>query len=438
MGNFLSNEAVSAKRASQQDAGGGSEGAAAVTLKLSHVKVPKDRLKTESEEARISRLLRLECLKGQLVDRGGSSAGRGQGQQVNTALVCEGHTHGFIAAVTSAFKDHYPLSLRPQHVWLLVLQAVARHVDQHSEHLQPRWTKHSGSETLNVSCDEFILAAPEGNDWASIVSGRPHCFSSQMGELMQEGVCDMVLPSFTDTETVEHLAMQITVMDICKNFFDYKCTTSCGFPSVTLEGCEADWALLRSASEQLVTALCTEDMAQSWLPSLLPLLDKLLQQYQAAASPPQSLPGRILSNHHSIDVLFWNSMCKLGGTNGSGSRTWFNGWMNVFFPLLGGGERNPYCVPYSPRNGYAREGLVWDKRYPSFGKNAPPEGVPGPDCEDFPHGLGRAPVSWSYLGRSPMPLQFVAGFLGAAQHPDTLVVSPHVGWFISKGEESDS
>ena len=39
------------------------------------------------------------------------------------------HTHGFIAAITTAFDEHRPLVLRPQHFWTLVLQAVAKHVN---------------------------------------------------------------------------------------------------------------------------------------------------------------------------------------------------------------------------------------------------------------------------------------------------------------------
>ena len=30
-----------------------------------------------------------------------------------------------------------------------------------------------------------------------------------------------------------------------------------------------------------------------------------------------------------------NSMCKRGGTSGSGARTWLNGWFNIFFPWVG-------------------------------------------------------------------------------------------------------
>ena len=61
--------------------------------------------------------------KDQLVDEGGMS-GHPDGQRV----LVGGHEHGFIAAVTAAFRDHYPLSLKPQHFWLMIAQAVAVHV----------------------------------------------------------------------------------------------------------------------------------------------------------------------------------------------------------------------------------------------------------------------------------------------------------------------
>jgi hypothetical protein len=65
---------------------------------------------------------------GKLVDEGGRSA-HAPGER----MLAQGHNHGFIAAVTAAFKDHYPLALRPQHFWLMVAQGVATHVDLHAE-----------------------------------------------------------------------------------------------------------------------------------------------------------------------------------------------------------------------------------------------------------------------------------------------------------------
>jgi hypothetical protein len=61
--------------------------------------------------------------------------------------------------------------------------------------------------------------------------------------------------------------------------------------------------------------------------------------------------------------------------------------------------------------------------------------VQGPDCEDFPSGRSEAPVVWEYLG-TEIDLKFVSGFVGATQDPETLAISPHVGWFIAAADET--
>jgi len=200
-------------------------------------------------------------------------------------------------------------------------------------------------------------------------------------------------------------------MDICKKYFEYKCYTRCGFPEITLEGTEQDWLLLRQAAERSLQR-CTPDFNAKWSAALLPLLDKLLS-----------------ARCGEVDAVFWNSMCKRGGTVGSGARTWFNGWFNVFFPYV---DRrvNQYCVPYSADAGYVLEGLVYDKRY-SRGGGA---GARGPDCQDFGCGMSCVPVEWKYYNES-IKLDFNAGFIGATQDATTLQIRPAVGWFITRHVE---
>merc|ERR1712137_1225698 len=117
-------------------------------------------------------------------------------------------------------------------------------------------------------------------------------------------------------------------------------------------------------------------------------------------------------------------MCKLGGDSGSGASTWFNGWINIFFPYILDAP-NSYMLPYSENNGYVKEGRDVGR----YGEHVP-EGVQGPDCADFPHGLAAAPVIWDYKG-TEIKLKFKAGFAGAQYANDTKIVRPLVGWFIA-------
>ena len=57
---------------------------------------------------------------------------------------------------------------------------------------------------------------------------------------------------------------------------------------------------------------------------------------------------------------------KRGGTSGSGARTWFNGWINIFFPFITE-KPNRFMVPYSTENCYVKE----DRNVERYGMWAP-------------------------------------------------------------------
>lgn len=334
-----------------------------------------------------------------LVDAGGMCQ-----HPAGERMLASGHQHGFIAAVTAAFANHYPLTLRPQHFWLLISQAVATHVDLNAETLRKNWVAHEDKMTLTVSCDAFSLGS-SGNNWASVVSGKPDSFAAQITANTVEAAAKALSPRFSGTTAAEDISQKVVVMDICKNFFSYRCTTKCGFPQITLEGTIADWQLLHEAAERLLTR-CEQGFATKWASSLLPVLDKLVAARRGA----------------EIDALFWNSMCKRGGTTGSGARTWFNGWINIFFPYIKRRE-NGYCEPYSPTNRYVVP--VSNEMEERTGRLAR-----GPDRLDFGSGMSQAPVIWEHYAKK-IPLDFNAGFTGATQDPETLEITPHVSWFIT-------
>jgi len=368
------------------------------------IDVPTTSLPSSKMAEALEAIAQRESQKG-LVDAGGMFS-----FEESRSLVAQAHPHGFIAAATAAFANHYPLALRPQHFWLMVLQATAVHVEQNAEEVRAKWVAHEGKKALLVRCDEFRLN--EKNNWASVVDGKPDCFSSQIDCNVVEGLAAELSPGFSDTSDVENIALKMTVMDITKSFSSFKCMTMCGFPSVIMEGSADDWRLLRRNAELLIRNRCQDEFSDKWCAALLPLLDVLVSEYQKGVTGD----GR-------PDEQFWNSMCKRGGTSGSGSRTWFNGWINIFFPYILD-HPNPYMVPYSAESGYVKEGRNGGR----YGMRAPAD-VQGPDCADFPKGLSAAPVVWNYFGKE-VKLKFKAGFVGAEQDQATQVVRPVVGWLV--------
>jgi hypothetical protein len=57
----------------------------------------------------------------------------------------------------------------------------------------------------------------------------------------------------------------------------------------------------------------------------------------------------------------------------------------------------------------------------------------GPTIEDFPGGLSRAPFRWHYLEKT-FDMEFLGGFVGVAQDPETLALRPEIGWAVREAE----
>lgn len=299
---------------------------------------------------------------------------------------------------------------------------------RNAEKVRKQWVAFEGKKTLVVERNGFVIG--KKNDWQSVIYGSPDCFPAQIAKNVVDGVAEQLSPTFSDTSLVEHVAMNITVMDVCKSFFAYRCCTCCGFPSVTMEGSLTDWQKLRVTAEALITERCTSEFSTFWNQALLPLLDKFVEEYQKGM------------RKEAGDERFWNAMCKRDGRSGSGARTWFSGWFNIFFPYISGSQ-NHYCGPYNVDNTYEpkdskedddggnEQQRMWQWRSQMVGYKGA-----GPDVASFPKGLAQAPVTWDYYGKE-IDLTFKAGLIGAEQDADG-TIRPVSGWFIeeSKCEKS--
>lgn len=171
----------------------------------------------------------------------------------------------------------------------------------------------------------------------------------------------------------------------------------------------------RTEAAQAITSLCEEGLARRWQAALLPVLDNFVEAYQG-----------------NVDGVFWNSMIKRGGRQGSGGFTGYTGWFNVFFPLI---QKRPnrFCVPYSSSSDYIVAGLKesWQgmfMRQEDMG--AEPElHFQVQDCNNYPDGTDTVPMTWEYHGLE-FPMEFVSGFVGYTQDPVTRAIMPVLSWHL--------
>ncbi|CAF1155751.1 unnamed protein product [Didymodactylos carnosus] len=347
--------------------------------------------------------------------------------------------HGFIRAIEIAFFQHYPISIKPSDLWLLILQGIAFHVNKNSEKLRDKYVYHKSKKSLEVIRQGFIKGSKK-NDYNSVINE----FIEQIDKNTIPDTVKLLKNDFTTSNNIDDIATKLCIMDICQCYFSYRMIIGCGFPSITLNGIKDDWINLYKKCEELLNTKVDGKFSEKWKLSLLPVLNEFINVYNC-----------------KIDCVFWNSMIKRGGFM-SGilrdrnkdardvyERDHYCGWINVFFPYLFSGNtdiiENDACVPYSMNQDY-----VYPQRSKTFCMNDDNNNSDNIDIESaisfpsrhgarvssLPIGLSQAPVVCIDLNTNQTyDLIFAAGFTGVQQDDRTLTISPQVGWFIGQKEK---
>jgi hypothetical protein len=332
--------------------------------------------------------------------------------------------HPFVAAVHHAFMDHRPLCFSPDMIWLLICQGVANHVNVHAEELRPRLVQHRGQVTLVVRRDDFFKGSPE-NPWSEVFSE----FSAEIRRHVGPSL-DRFLPDFTTTGPVERAAAEVVILDAMRSYFRYEVHTLCGIPAITLEGTPEDWRGVAERARSFVDL----DLGW-WLDPLGPVLDQFARASQG-----------------DVDREFWRSLYKLHDESGG---PMFTGWALTLFPYLKDWRtgratmRNPWLTEKSQRLPFddidVDDTEVYDMELEDIevidiDEDSEEEGEPqygpgGPTIESLPGGLSKAPFRWLYRDNT-FDMEFLGGFVGVAQDPETLTLRPEIGWAVREAGET--
>jgi uncharacterized protein DUF4419 len=298
-----------------------------------------------------------------------------------------------VYAVHCAFSAHLALALSPDDVWLCIAQSFGLHVNLHAEALRDRLVSHRGAKLIEIRRDDFVLGSAD-NDWSGVFAE----FAQRLGEDL-EASAELLVANFSTTTAVERDVSRIVLMSAMQPYFKYEVFTLCGIPRITLLGTPADWRAIRRRAESLA-----EYDLHEWMSMLLPVLDQF-----AAASVGD------------VDREFWISFFKLNGGSGG---PYITGWINTLFPYIKSGSYASYLgdgelVPNPFMTSWAEPSDALKR---------------GPTATQFPWGLSRAPFLWHY-GFVDVPMEFLGGFVGVSQNPETLSLRPAIGWALRKTAE---
>jgi hypothetical protein len=285
---------------------------------------------------------------------------------------------GFLTCVYHAFQDHRPLILSPDHIWLLICQGFAHHVNANAETLRKQFVPFEGKVKLGVRRDDFVKGAME-NDW----EGAFPEFIEKMREYMG-ATSDLLMPNFSTTGIVERAACQIVMMKAMEPYFDYSLESLCGIPEFILEGTCEDWKRVRER---------TRGFSMYGLEWWMKPLDGVLAQFCHTAEG------------HG-DKKWWRSFYKFEEESGG---PYVTGHILKFFPYL----ENESEKKVNVRN-----------KFPE-GKNA----FDGIGTNVFPNGLSKVSFVWDYIGEQ-ISMEFISGFMGIRQDRQTKAIRPEIGWAV--------
>ena len=289
----------------------------------------------------------------------------------------------------TAYADHRPVVLSPDAIWLTICQGFSRYVNAHAEMLRPLLVSHEAQMDLTVVSQQDLLG--KNVNWSKLMQD----FTQRIGQHAKGNLAQTITANFTTTTVTEQIASQVTLMDMFKQYFNYKVMhIVCGIPSITLTGSADDWRLVASKTKQL--RICQG--LNSWIDRLMPIL----QEFVAAAN------GK-------ANQTFWQNIVRKkrvnelrGGGCSQEKSTMLDGWFLTLFP---------------DSAGMVKDSVRWDYR-------------------DMPTEMVR--VGFKYKKITPRgdvlsetPMELWAGFVGMDSDPYTQALTPRIGWLVRTSNEDE-
>ena len=148
----------------------------------------------------------------------------------------------------TAHTNHYPIRIKPDDIWLLIVQAFSNHVNANSEKLRHYFVNFDGKQKLKVI---YELSNIEQVD-RKILENFSEQINEQMKKYLGEKLLDILTPNFSTSNYDSKIVCKISIMGAFKKYFQYKMKLiGCGIPYIILEGTAKDYKEIISKANEL-------------------------------------------------------------------------------------------------------------------------------------------------------------------------------------------
>ena len=298
----------------------------------------------------------------------------------------------------TAHTNHYPIRIKPDDIWLLIVQAFSNHVNANSEKLRHYFVNFDGKQKLKVI---YTLSSIEQVD-RKILENYGEQINEQMKKYLGEKLLDILTPNFSTSNYDSKIVCKISIMGAFKKYFQYEMgLIGCGIPYIILEGTAKDYKEIISKANEL------KKYEFDWyINRIIPHLEKMVEAKE----------GKIDTNYFK-DIIQKKEVTETKWGS-SGMRKYevkydyISGWFLNFFA---------YCI---------------DGRYIKFEK----EMLKVEDFKSLANQMLIVPFTIEdEVHKLKYEMKYKVGFVGCEQNENNQVF-PIQGWIVSPStkEERDS
>ena len=167
----------------------------------------------------------------------------------NKSLAFPGSNVPILCGFYTAHCKHYPIRIKPDDIWLLILQAFSNHVNANPEKLRELFVDFEGKKALKV-----IYTGK--SSLKDIDKKTLEDFSVQINEQMKkflgEEIIQILTSDFSTTNYDSLIVSKLTIMGAFQKYFDYEMgMLICGIPYIILEGTADDYQKIKEKAQKL-------------------------------------------------------------------------------------------------------------------------------------------------------------------------------------------
>jgi len=290
----------------------------------------------------------------------------------------------------TAHANHYPIRLKPDDIWLLIVQCFSIHVNETSEKLRNMFVNFEGQKMITIDYENLTLIEQVDKKVAEDFSIK---INEKLKEYLGNEIVEVLTPDFSTTTNDSKIVCKISIMSAFQKYFKYKMgLCGCGIPYLILEGTSEDYRKIITKANKL------RKYDFDWyIDRIIPLIDKMAEAKEG-----------------KIDVEHFKSIIQK---------------KEITEPYYRPSAREPEYVKFDYIEGWFLKFFGFICHYSGY-ERFEGESIKVKDFCDLANQMLVAPfVVEEKLTKKSFELQYKVGYVGCDQN-DKKEVIPVMGWFI--------